>query len=133
MQETLEPQTSPRLSNWRTEWNIADLLRAADAEEPVEEQTFLQDSEPSGREAGWAETESLLVRIGERIRRNNSRLADLEAANRELDFGLALQVQAVSSRMKRSKGWWNVPRRRGPLPRTTQSVPKRAPPSPNRG
>jgi hypothetical protein len=100
MQETLEPQTSPRLSNWRTEWNIADLLRAADAEEPVEEQTFLQNSELQVREADWAETGNLLAQIAERVRRNNSRLAELEAANRELEFGLARQVHAVSSRMK---------------------------------
>jgi hypothetical protein len=75
-------------------------LRAADAEGPVEEQAFVQDKERSGREADWVETENLLAQIAERVRRNNSRLADLEAANRELEFGLARQVQAVSSRMK---------------------------------
>src|SRR4051794_4114171 len=53
MQETLEPHTWPRLSSWRTEWNIADLLRAADAEGPVEEQPIVQDSEHSACEAGW--------------------------------------------------------------------------------
>jgi hypothetical protein len=100
MQETLEPQTSPGPSRWRTEWNIADLLRAVDAEEPVEERTFVEDSERSGRDADWAETGDLLTRIAERVRCNNRRLVDLEAANRELEFGLARQVHAVSSRMK---------------------------------
>jgi hypothetical protein len=41
----------------------------------------------------------LAVRVGERIKRNQSRLAELEAANQTLEFGLALQVRGVSSRM----------------------------------
>jgi hypothetical protein len=57
-----EPQTSPHLSSRRTEWNIAVLLRAADAEERVEGQAFVRAPERPACEAVWAETESLLVR-----------------------------------------------------------------------
>lgn len=94
----LEPPT--HLSGWRAEWSIADLLRAVSAGEVSEEPSFLQNPAPAAADAMWEETWALVLSVEGRLKRNERRLADLEAENADLEGHLARQVLAVSCRMK---------------------------------
>jgi hypothetical protein len=100
MRETPDLHEAGHSSGWRADWNIADLLRAASAGEVIEEPSLIHNAVPAAVEATWAETWDLIVGVEERLRRNERRLAELEAANAELEGHLARQVLSVSSRMK---------------------------------
>src|SRR3712207_4270358 len=80
---------------WRSNWNIADLLRAADAEELGP----LPDPRPDARQ-DWTETCELALRAADTIRRNQSRIEQLEADNAELELGLTSQVRALAVRIR---------------------------------
>ena len=99
MRETPDLDDAGHLSGWRVDWNIADLLRAASPGEVIEEPSFVQHPAPAAA-AIWEETWGLVLSIEERLRRNERRLAVLEAENAELEGHLARQAMAVSSRMK---------------------------------
>ena len=100
MHDTSSLHPPPHLSGRRADWNIADLLRAASAGEVIEEPTVIQNEAPAYVDATWAETWDLVVDLQERLRRDERRLAELEAENAELEGHLARQVLMVSSRMK---------------------------------
>ena len=98
MRETSEPDDLQHFPGWRADWNISDLLRAASAGEPDEGP--VQKAAPPSVNADWPETLNLALRVGERLRHNERRLAVLEASNRHLEADLARAVEVVSSRMK---------------------------------
>ena len=100
MRQTSDLDQAGHSSGWRTEWNIADLLRAASAGEAAEEPNSGRDPTPVAAEEVWADTWDLVVRVEERLRRNERRLAELEAANADLEGHLGRLVLAVGSQMK---------------------------------
>ena len=99
MQDTSELDEAGHPPGFRAEWNVADLLRAASAGEAVEPSPGRDPTAVAAQEV-WAETWDLVVGANERLRRNERRLAELEAANADLEGHLARQVRGVSSRMK---------------------------------
>ena len=100
MRETPDLGEAGHPSGCHADWRIADLLRAASAGDVVEEPSPDEDALPLTADAMWAETWGLVLSVQERLRRNERRLAELEAANAELEGHLARQVLSVSSRMK---------------------------------
>ena len=85
---------------WRADWDIGDLLRAADAYEHVAPIGRLRNAEPAPQQAQGREACELAVDLAERVRRNESRIAELEAENAELESALNSQVGAIALRVR---------------------------------
>ena len=84
---------------WRPDWDIAGLLRAADAYEEVRPVSPVREAQPIGQQAQWCEACELAVDLAERVRRNESRIAELEAENAELESALNSQLGAIALRV----------------------------------
>jgi hypothetical protein len=85
---------------WRPDWDIAGLLRAADAYEDVRPGSPVREPQQIGQQSQWRETCELAVDLAERVRRNESRIAELEAENAELESALNSQVRAIALRVR---------------------------------
>jgi hypothetical protein len=84
---------------WRAAWNIADLLRAADADESVAPVRPVPNAELIDHHAEWRGACDLAVGLADRVRRNESRIAELEAENAKLDSTLSSHITAIALRV----------------------------------
>jgi hypothetical protein len=84
---------------WRAAWNIADLLRAADADESVAPVRPLPNAELIDHDAEWREACDLAVGLADRVRRSESRIAELEAENTKLESALNSNITAIALRV----------------------------------
>lgn len=92
----LSPDTQ---GGWRAAWNIADLLRAADADESAAPVRPVPNADLADHHAQWRESCDLAVELADRVRRNESRIAELEAENAELDSTLSSHITAIALRV----------------------------------
>jgi hypothetical protein len=92
----LSPDTQ---GGWRAPWNIADLLRAADADEDVAPARPVPSAELADQHAEWREACDLAVGLADRVRRSESRIAELEAKNAELESALNSNIAAIALRV----------------------------------
>src|SRR5215203_3424737 len=84
---------------WRPDWDIAGLLRAADAYEYLPPVRPVREAQPVDGQAQWCDACELAVDLADRVRRNESRIAELEAENAELECAVNSQVGAIALRV----------------------------------